>query len=193
MSSRLLTSFALIAALLAGGCDRGGGDAAQQQESSPDAKAVSRGIDRSHAGSPLPDATLALPDGSQTPLTAFEGQPVLINLWATWCAPCVREMPLLDEVAADYGSDLNVITISQDMGDPIKVAAFFEENGLENLPQWIDPQLRLGEAVGAETLPTTVLYDRTGQEVWRVTGDFDWSSDVARAAIEEVVETPELP
>ena len=86
-----------------------------------------------------------------------------------------------------------MVTISQDMGDPAEVATFFEENGLANLPQWIDPQLSLGEAIGAATLPTTVLYDSTGQEVWRVTGDFDWASEEARAAIDEVVESPELP
>lgn len=189
----ILPAFAAI--LLLSGCDREPEERPQESESTVgvgDAAKVSE-IDRAYAGELMPAANLVNPADEVINLGALQGRPVLVNLWATWCAPCVREMPLLDEVAADYGEELNVVTISQDMGDPAKVAAFFEENDLENLPQWIDPQLALGEAVGAATLPTTVLYDRTGQEVWRVTGDFDWSSEAARAAIEEVVETPEVP
>lgn len=193
--SRSVIFSALAAILILSGCDREPDESPQGTESTVGVGDVAKvgEIDRTHAGELMPAANLVNPADEVINLGALQGRPVLLNLWATWCAPCVKEMPLLDAVAADYGGELNVVTISQDMGDPMKVAAFFEENGLDNLPQWIDPQLALGEAVGAETLPTTVLYDRTGQEVWRVTGDFDWSSEDARAAIEEVVETPELP
>ena len=141
-------------------------------------------IDDTYAGELMPVANLTSPEGDVLNLAALQGRPVLVNLWATWCAPCVKEMPLLDALAQEYDGQLQVVTISQDMGDPAKVAAFFEDNALENLPQWIDPQLALGEAMGAATLPTTVLYNASGQEVWRVTGDFDWSSEEARAAID---------
>ena len=93
-----------------------------------------------------------------------------------------------DQLAADYEDELNVVTISQDMGDPAKITAFFEKNDIDSLPPWIDPQLALGEAIGAATLPTTVMYDRTGQEVWRVTGELDWSGEKARNAVQEVVD-----
>lgn len=185
---------ALFAVLLLSGCDREPQESPQESESAAEGTgAVVGEIDRRYAGELMPAANLVNPADEVLNLGALQGKPVLVNLWATWCAPCVKEMPLLDDLAADYGDELSVVTISQDMGDPAKVAAFFKQNTLANLPQWIDPQLALGEAIGAQTLPTTVLYDATGQEVWRVTGDFDWSSDEARGAIDEVVETPELP
>ena len=146
-------------------------------------------IDTSEAGALMPAVNLSNPDGRTLNLGALQGTPVLLNLWATWCAPCVKEMPLLDELAVDYEGELAVVTISQEMGDPAKVATFFADNELANLPQWIDPDLALGDAMGAQTLPTTVLYDATGQEVWRVTGDFDWSSEEARAAIDAALQS----
>ncbi|MBD59112.1 MAG: thiol:disulfide interchange protein [Citromicrobium sp.] len=193
--SRFAILPALALALIVSGCDREPEESPQESDSTIGVGEVAkaREIDRSMAGELMPAANLVNPADEVLNLAALQDRPVLVNLWATWCAPCVKEMPLLDELAADYGDDLSVVTISQDMGDPAKVAAFFEKNDLANLPQWIDPQLALQEAIGASTLPTTVLYDRTGQEVWRVTGDFDWESEEARAAIDEVVETPELP
>lgn len=186
---------ALATVLILSGCDREPDPTSQESAAQAEAgKAAEPGeIDRSFAGELMPAANLANPADEVLNLGALQGRPTLVNLWATWCAPCVKEMPLLDDLAAQYDGELNVVTVSQDMGEAAKVAAFFEQNGLENLPQWIDPQLALGEAIGAATLPTTVLYDSTGQEVWRVTGDYDWASEEARAAIEEVVETPELP
>ena len=186
---------ALAIILLLSGCDREPQEGPQESESTVGVGEAAKvgEIDRSFAGELMPAANLVNPQDEVLNLGALQGRPVLVNLWATWCAPCVKEMPLLDDLAANYEGELNVVTISQDMGDPAEVATFFEENGLANLPQWIDPQLSLGEAIGAATLPTTVLYDSTGQEVWRVTGDFDWASEEARAAIDEVVESPELP
>ena len=140
------------------------------------------------AGELMPAANVVNPGGETLNLGALQGRPVLVNLWATWCGPCVKEMPLLSDLATEYDGRLQVVTISQDMGDPADVALFFDANDLEKLPQWIDPQLALGEAMGAATLPTTVLYDASGVEVWRVTGDFDWSSEVARAAIDEALQ-----
>ena len=191
--SRFAILPALAAVLVLSGCDREPQESPQESSVEGGEAAITGEIDRRFAGELMPAANLVNPAEEVINLGALQGRPVLVNLWATWCAPCVKEMPLLDQVAADYGDELSVITISQDMGDPGKVAAFFEENTLANLPQWLDPQLALGEAIGAQTLPTTVLYDATGQEVWRVTGDYDWASEEARAAIDEVVETPEMP
>ncbi|MEL7728898.1 TlpA disulfide reductase family protein [Citromicrobium bathyomarinum] len=191
--SRFAILPALAAVLVLSGCDREPQESPQESSVEGGEAAITGEIDRRFAGELMPAANLVNSAEEVINLGALQGRPVLVNLWATWCAPCVKEMPLLDQVAADYGDELSVITISQDMGDPGKVAAFFEENTLANLPQWLDPQLALGEAIGAQTLPTTVLYDATGQEVWRVTGDYDWASEEARAAIDEVVETPEMP
>ena len=136
----------------------------------------------------MPATNLRDPAGRELNLGALQGTPVLLNLWASWCAPCVKEMPLLDAVARDYDEQLHVIAASQDMGPPDKVSAFFAERNLEYLEPWIDPQMKLSEALGGGVLPTTVLYDSLGREVWRVTGDFDWSSEEARAAIDEAMD-----
>ncbi len=193
--SRSAILSALFTILMLSGCDREAQDTPQESEIAQGAEDDLRVgvIDRRFAGELMPAANLVNPDEEVLNLGALQGRPVLVNLWATWCAPCLEEMPLLNDLAADYDGALSVITISQDMGDPAKVAKYFAENDLANLPQWIDPQLALGDAMGAQTLPTTVLYDRAGQEIWRVTGDFDWSSEEARSAIDEVVETPKLP
>ncbi|WP_370179331.1 TlpA family protein disulfide reductase [Alteriqipengyuania sp.] len=182
---------ALFAILILSGCDREPQETPQESEigkSKGDEARVGE-IDPRFAGELMPAARLVDPQGEELNLGALQGRPVLVNLWATWCVPCIKEMPLLDELAVDYDGEMSVVTISQDMGDPAKVATFFAVNELANLPQWIDPQLALGDAMGAATLPTTVLYDPTGQEVWRVTGDFDWSSEEARAAIDEALQS----
>lgn len=95
---------------------------------------------------------------------------------------------MLDDLAGEYGDSLRVVTVSQDMGSSDRVAAFFEEGGYEHLPSWMDPQAELGFALGGVELPTTVLYDAQGQEVWRIRGDYDWSSEEARAAIDAVIQ-----
>ncbi len=135
----------------------------------------------------MPAANVTDPEGRKLNLGALQGTPVLVNLWATWCAPCVKEMPLLDDLAEDYGDDLQVITVSQDMSGADKVVPFFAARDFRNLEPWMDPENELLFALGGGTLPTTVLYDAMGQEVWRVVGDFDWASEDARAAIDEVI------
>lgn len=139
------------------------------------------------AGELLPAMNVTDLEGRELNLGALQGTPVLLNLWATWCAPCVKEMPMLDDLAGEYRDSLRVVTVSQDMGSPDRVAAFFEEGGYEHLPSWMDRQAELGFALGGGELPTTVLYDAQGQEVWRIRGDYDWSSEEARAVIDEVV------
>ena len=135
----------------------------------------------------MPASNMTNLAGRKLNLGALQGTPVLLNLWATWCAPCVKEMPLLDELATEYDEQLHVITVSQDMGSPEKVRQFFEENELEYLESWMDPENRLGFELGGGSLPLTVLYDSSGREVWRVAGDYDWSSEEARAAIDEAI------
>lgn len=144
-------------------------------------------IDRSFAGELMPAANVTDPEGRKLNLGALQGKPLLVNLWATWCAPCVKEMPLLDGLAGDYGEKLKVLTVSQDMGGADKVVPFFAANDFAHLEPWMDPANELGFALGGGTLPTTVLYDASGQEVWRVVGDYDWSGEEARAAIDDAI------
>jgi thiol-disulfide isomerase/thioredoxin len=143
-------------------------------------------LDRSFAGQTIPAFTVQDPDGKTLALTATTGKPVLLNLWATWCAPCVVEMPMLDKLAADLGDSVQVLTVSEDLNGADKVRAFFAEKKFSNLPQWIDPENDLAIAFGGgAALPLTVLYDAEGKELWRVMGGYDWSSAEARALVAE--------
>lgn len=137
-------------------------------------------LDRSHKGAPAQTLPFQAPDGGQTTIAAFAGRPVLVNLWATWCAPCVAEMPTLDKVAAR----MQVVTISQDMSGKDKVDPFFAQAGLKNLKPYLDPGLGLSVAYQA-SLPTSILYDSAGKEVWRMTGGMDWTGATATQLLAE--------
>lgn len=163
---------------MAGGCDRQSGESAQQQaaESTPaGGEAASGVIDRSHRGSELPDFTLSDQQGKQLRLQSLKGKPLLINLWATWCGPCVAELPMLGKLAVERVGELKVLTVSQDMQTE-KVAPFLAAHGMPHLEAWLDPKNDLTFHYGTGTLPTTVLYDAKGREVWRYVGAHDWSS-----------------
>jgi thiol-disulfide isomerase/thioredoxin len=117
----------------------------------------------------------------------YRGKVTLINIWATWCAPCRREMPSLDRLQATLGEDgLTVIALSLDRGDVAKVRAFFEELQIANLAIYQDPQARAGRALGAPGLPTTIVIDRTGQEVGRLLGPAEWDSEEALALLRDL-------
>ena len=148
----------------------------QQQASAAagDSEALAGSIDRSHKGSRLPDFTFSDPAGKKLRLASLKGKPLLINLWATWCGPCVIEMPMLEKITA--AGEVKVLTVSQDMGDPAKVGAFFTERGFKSLEPWLDPEGELATHYAAGTLPTTVYYDAAGREVWRFTGGHDWGN-----------------
>ncbi|WP_345723444.1 TlpA disulfide reductase family protein [Qipengyuania vesicularis] len=184
--SRLSLTLICVLGLAVAACDRSAPDEAQESGASA---TPSGQIDRSMAGELLPATNVRNLEGRELNLGALQGEPVLLNLWATWCAPCVKEMPMLDELATDYAGRLRVVTVSQDMGDTDRVAEFFAQGNYENLPTWIESEAELGFALGGGVLPTTVLYDARGQEIWRVTGDYDWSSEEARAAIDEALES----
>lgn len=172
--------------LLAGGCDRESGDGAQPRaDAAGKSAAVSGKLDRTQADKPLPAITLGDAAGSRLELRSLAGKPVLLNLWATWCAPCVVELPTLNALANRADLDLQVVTVSQDTGDAGKVQAFLDQRGLAQLPAWLDPQAELTFELGATDLPTTILYGADGREIWRYTGDNDWTSEAAMALIAE--------
>jgi len=142
-------------------------------------------LDRSRAGSAAPETAFEDPEGAPATLADFRGKPVLLNLWATWCAPCIAEMPTLDRLAAQEKGRLHVLTISQDLDGREKVEAFFVRQGYRDLETWLDPQMALMTGLKADTLPTTILYDANGREVWRIVGMEDWESGRAAALIQE--------
>jgi len=151
-----------------------------------ESKALSGEIDRSFAGDLLPAVSVSDPHGKKLNLGALQGQPVLLNLWATWCAPCVVEMPTLDDLADEFGDRIRIVTVSEDLQGADRVEPFFAEKKFRNLEPWLDPENELGFAFNG-VLPVTVLYDTSGRELFRVAGGYDWSSEEARAAIEEAI------
>ncbi|WP_245228473.1 TlpA disulfide reductase family protein [Pontixanthobacter sp. CEM42] len=185
-----LTRTALMLAglsLALSACDSGAEAPGQEQAGLGGEKANLLGeIDPSYAGELMPAINVADPDGKQLNLGALQGRPVLLNLWATWCAPCKVEMPMLNELAKENEA-LKVLTVSQDFTALEEVPAFLMENDLDQLEPWLDPDGKVAIAVGSSVLPTTILYDESGVEVWRVVGDYDWSSAETQEAIAVVL------
>jgi thiol-disulfide isomerase/thioredoxin len=142
-------------------------------------------IDRSHAGKPAPAAAFDDPQGRSTSLSDFRGRPLLVNLWATWCAPCVTELPTLDSLAGREDGKLQVLAISLDSEGRAKVDPFFAEHGYKALEPYVDPKMGLMPELGVDTLPTTILYDSSGREVWRMVGKKDWGSADSKRLIAE--------
>lgn len=128
------------------------------------------------------------PDGQKMTIADFEGKVVLLNLWATWCAPCRKEMPYLDQLQRELGSDqFEVVALSVDRGSPEKARAFLAEVGAKNLRFFHDPQARAGFALKAIGMPTTLLFDRQGREIGRLVGPAEWHSPDAKALIEAAI------
>jgi thiol-disulfide isomerase/thioredoxin len=161
-------------------------DEVSADEAPPASAPASRSgsFDRSHAGEAAPALGFLDPAGKPVTLAAFRGKPVLLNLWATWCGPCVKELPTLDALATREAGRLHVVTLSQDM-DPAKVAPFFAARNFTTLKAYTDPKLAWVPAV-ASNLPTSILYDSTGREVLRTVGDLDWTGELASKAIAAV-------
>ena len=137
---------------------------------------------------PAPELTFLDAQGSELSLADFRGKVVILNLWATWCAPCRREMPSLDRLQAAHGEDgLLVLPLSLDRGEIDKVEAFYEEVGLPNLGIYHDPKAAAGRAFGAYGLPTTIVIDREGREIGRLLGPAEWDSDEALALVQAVL------
>ena len=173
---------AILLALALAGCDS---QTAEAPPAPPPGK-PSEAIDRSQAGTPAPDVEFEDPAGEPASLADFRGKPVLVNLWATWCAPCIAEMPTLDALAARR-DDIEVLAVSQDLDGQEKVDAFFAEQKFEQLDPYIDPDIELMTALRADNLPTTILYDAEGREVWRKMGIADWNGAQAGALIDEAL------
>jgi thiol-disulfide isomerase/thioredoxin len=136
---------------------------------------------------PRPAPQRGFVDGAGNPvsLADFRGQVVLLNFWATWCAPCVEEMPSLDRLQATLGGrGFTVVALSQDFDGAAKVPPFYEKLGLAHLDIYLDPKGETMRGFSVQGLPTTILIDREGRAVGALTGPAEWDSPEAVALIE---------
>ena len=183
--SRSLTLSVLALSLTATGlaaCDRQSGSPAQPEATAstaapetPPGKLDRSRVDRSHRGNRLPDLALHGPDGRQLRLTSLTGKPLLLNLWATWCGPCVAELPTLRRLADAKAGRIAVVAVSQDLGDSATVSAFWKAHGFAPWPLWLDPDNAATSHYQIGEMPTTIFYDAQGREVWRMVGAHDWA------------------
>ena len=125
----------------------------------------------------VPDLRFADGNGRALSLADFRGRPVVLNIWATWCVPCRKEMPTLDRLQAAFGkSVLTVLPLSIDRQETAVVRQFYRQLGLKALGVYVDPSGRAASEIGAIGIPTTLLIDRGGREVGRKIGPADWDS-----------------
>ncbi len=129
----------------------------------------------------VPEISVETPEGETVGLDAYAGRPVVLNFWATWCAPCREEMPALDRLAAE--GDVAVVTVATGRNTLDGIARFFAEEGIEHLPVLLDPSQSAARSMAVLGLPVTVLIDAEGREVARLTGGADWAGPEAAAVI----------
>ena len=140
---------------------------------------------------PAPQEPVIGPDGAEMTLADFRGRVVLLNFWATWCAPCVREMPSLDRLQAALGPEgLTVVAVSEDRQRE-RAASFLVEHDLDNLELYHDPRGKLARTMKLRGLPATFLLDRSGRILGSLHGPAEWDSDEAKALIGWYLDWPE--
>ena len=135
------------------------------------------------------DVVFTHEDGSDMTLAAFEGKYTVLNFWATWCAPCRKEMPHLSGLADEFGADLNVITVATGLNQRPAMERFLAEIGVDNLPLHTDTNSALARDMGVIGLPVTLIMDPAGFEIARLIGGANWASDNAKAMLRYLVES----
>jgi thiol-disulfide isomerase/thioredoxin len=184
---RLLLAAAFLLSLAA--CQEDAQQPPSNNEAAANAGEGIKGVHRDNKGKPAPDAAFDDPEGKPAKLADFKGKPVLVNLWATWCAPCVKELPTLDKLAKSGA--ITVVAVSQDTAPNASVVAFLKEHQIDTLKPYQDPKMALSGALGPDTvLPTSILIGADGKEVWRYVGDLDWTSPEATKLLAEVGAAP---
>ncbi len=139
-------------------------------------------------GAAVPEIRFTTADGTVRTLADYAGQGVVLNLWATWCVPCVAEMPALDALARLVAGDrVAVLTLSSDRGGAAPVERFYRDKAIQTLPVLLDPRGDAARALGARGIPTTLLIDRAGKERGRLEGAADWASADSLGVIRQLI------
>jgi thiol-disulfide isomerase/thioredoxin len=175
----------LVPILLLSACDKQPTPAPQPNTSATPEPEAGK-LDIAQRGKAAPSTVFTAPGGKPVTLAAFKGKPVLVNLWATWCGPCVKEMPSLDRLAKRGAGKIVVLTVNQ-TDDAAAVAKWWVPRQFTMLAPYRDEDGKLGFAFETGVLPTTVLYDAEGKEVWRIVGGMDWDGPRANTLLAEVL------
>ena len=154
------------------------------QSTPPDELGQGEETSGKHFSIQLHDVPRALPafsfsdkEKNSVQLPNFIGKFVLLNLWATWCAPCIKELPALDQLEQILGGpDFVVVALNLDRGGLLEVNPFWTRTGLSNLDIYLDPTMSAGQTLSARGLPTTLLVNRNGFEIARLEGPAEWDS-----------------
>jgi thiol-disulfide isomerase/thioredoxin len=176
-----------------------GGAGNQESASCPGAAAIAARMDPLAKGQvaalnvnpapqPLSPISFQKADGTKVTLADFKGKTVLLNLWATWCIPCRREMPALNKLQSDLGDkDFEVVAVNIDTQGPERVEAFLNDNGIDKLHRYADPSTGILQSLKneglAQGLPTSVVVDKQGCRLAAMAGPAEWASDEAKALI----------
>lgn len=135
-----------------------------------------------------PESVFVTPDGTSHRLAEFKGRGMVVNMWATWCAPCVAEMPSLEALSSALApQDIAVLPLSSDRGGAETVQAWYQQHGINALPILLDPRGALAQAFNARGIPTTVIINTSGKQVARLEGAADWAAPEAQALIRMLV------
>ncbi|MBA4490529.1 TlpA disulfide reductase family protein [Paracoccus sp. S1E-3] len=138
-------------------------------------------------GQPVSQTVFTDPEGGEHKLGDYAGKALLVNFWATWCAPCREEMPALNSLQKEFGGeDFEVVTIASGRNPPKAIDKFLTEAEIDALPVLLDPRQKLAREFGVVALPATILIDAEGNEVARLMGPADWISDAAKRVITEL-------
>lgn len=141
---------------------------------------------------PAPEITIIDGQGATLGLDAFRGKTVLLNFWATWCGPCLREMPALDRLQERLGGEkFQVVAVSTDRGGREQVTQYLQQLSIRNLGIYLDPTGKAWRAFGSFGMPTTMLISPEGKEIGRLVGPAEWDSDDALALFRHVIEMHE--
>lgn len=150
---------------------------------------LSKMVVPSEGGSLPEDLAFVDENGNEVAFNSLKGQVVLVNLWATWCVPCVKEMPDLDRLSVEMADKpFRVLALSQDRGGAEAVSEFFATNGIEHLDVVLDPRGAIARSMGARGLPTSFVYDAKGTLRGKLEGIAQWDAPAVIAYFEHLID-----
>ena len=198
--SKLIKTFIAVAALALGAYGIYGFKGSPRKVEVVETAAPAGGFSKALATGPLAgfiihpqrkdiaDFSFSNDKGETLDLSKWKGRVVLLNLWATWCAPCRKEMPDLAKLqTAMGGPDFEVVALSLDRKGLVASQAFLKETGVGNLAAYVEPEGKTLAAVQALGLPATILIDRNGKEAGRILGPLEWASPEAQAMVKALL------